>query len=229
MILPNDITATQHENIEKTNIHFYPLNSSIFTFYNLTVLEGEFVMKLLLPTVGVLLCSCVWFAGCGSSGGGSEEVYEDDSSHNDSYHNDSYQDDFYEDDSYEDDSYEDDSYEDDSYEDDSYQDDSYEDDSYEDDSYQDDSYQDDSYQDDSYQDDSYNDSSYEVDNGVEPGDPCEIFCEYIVVSCPEPIDSCTYSCEEADQAPDDTAIECAEASTDCVSTGPCWAMLWPTR
>jgi len=156
-------------------------------------------MKLLISTIVILLCSCVCFAGCGSNGDGTEEVYENDS------------------------------YEDDSYEDDSYEDDSYEDDSYEDDSYEDDSYQNDSYQNDSYQNDSINDSSYEVENGVEPDNPCEIFCEYIVVSCPEPMDGCTHSCEEADQAPDDAAIECAEASTDCASTSTCWAMLWPTR
>lgn len=61
-----------------------------------------------------------------------------------------------------------------------------------------------------------------------PGDPvneglvtCAAFCEALQAACPSDT-ACVHSCETSTTPPDDEALTCAQAATDCPTTNPCW-------
>ena len=61
------------------------------------------------------------------------------------------------------------------------------------------------------------------------GDDCEEFCEGIVAACPsgDTMATCMHSCEsEAALAPDNDALDCAGAATDCDTANACWSHLF---
>jgi|GEM_PF-3118624 len=67
-----------------------------------------------------------------------------------------------------------------------------------------------------------------TDPGGGGGTDCETFCADQVAACPEDdtMESCEKSCDEADKAPDQAALECAAAAMDCTATRACWPMLY---
>lgn len=66
------------------------------------------------------------------------------------------------------------------------------------------------------------------DSGGGGGGGCEQYCADMVAACPEDdtIETCMSSCQHVEAGPSDTALECAEAATDCQSARPCWGAIF---